>query len=180
MLASSASVRATTRILLRRAVGWRNNNSRWHSTVPGGILPHADNDDDVEAPPAHAVQQPQQQPVVVCHHHFPQQQAAGPTIKRHYHTTPQPAMVLPLFLGCVAVAGGYVVYRKLQGKSVVPEEATRAQEAYRQRQHDVEQQRLHKRSRTRSNNETPASPSGFRAAEGKNGPSHPNDPTNER
>jgi len=62
--------------------------------------------------------------------------------KREYHTTLH-RPILPLILGGVAVAGGYVVYRKLQGASALPDEAARAKEAYQklhppqQEQHDL-------------------------------------------
>jgi len=53
--------------------------------------------------------------------------------RRQYHSTPRQP-ILPLIVGCVAVAGGYVLYRKLQGASVVPDEAAKAKEAYRKQQ----------------------------------------------
>lgn len=86
-----------------------------HTTTMACVLPL---DDDQRQRP------PQSQPHAS---HLQKQQ------RRHYHSTPmQP--ILPLIVGCVAVAGGYVVYRKLQGASVVPDEAAQAQEAYRKRQ----------------------------------------------
>ena len=66
-----------------------------------------------------------------------------PSRQRHpcraYHTSRhQP--ILPLIVGCVAAAGGYVVYRKLQGLPTLPNEATKAKEAYRKQQQQQQQQ----------------------------------------
>jgi len=69
----------------------------------------------------------------------PPEEDQRPIRQRHpcraYHTSShQP--ILPLIVGCVAAAGGYVVYRKLQGLPTLPNEATKAKEAYRKQQED--------------------------------------------
>ena len=88
----------------------------WHGTIPTVRL----NDEEQFVAPAHHQ-------------------------KRYYHTTPH-RPILPLILGGVAVVGGYALYRKLVlGESVVPEQATRAKEAY---------QKLHGRQQPDSTSST--------------------------
>ena len=101
---------------------YRTIKFAWHSTIPTVRL-------NAERQPAKS------------YAHRDQEQFAGPAHrqKRYYHTTPH-RPILPLILGGVAVVGGYVLYRKLVlGESVVPEQATRAKEAY-QKLHGRQQQ----------------------------------------
>lgn len=62
---------------------------------------------------------------------------------RSYHATNRNEIILPFLPEMVAFvffAGGWIVYRGAQGKPITPDEALRAQEAYRKHEEKLRRQ----------------------------------------
>jgi len=57
---------------------------------------------------------------------------------RSYRATDRDELIVPLFVALAVAAGGWAAYRTLyQGKALAPDEALKAQEAYRKRQEEI-------------------------------------------
>ena len=63
-------------------------------------------------------------------------------VQRLYHATNRNEIILPFLpeiVLFVVFAGGWTVYRTAQGKTITPDEALKAQEAYREREEELRQ-----------------------------------------